>query len=40
MERMADANTRMVEANSWPFLQFNTHNVDEHGNPDVRLVMH
>jgi hypothetical protein len=39
MERMADANTRMVEANSWPFLQFNTHNVDEHGNPDVRLVI-
>jgi hypothetical protein len=39
MERMADANTRMVEANSWPFVQFDTHNVDEHGNANVRLVL-
>lgn len=39
MERMADANTRMVEANSWPFVAFSTHNVDENGNADVRLVL-
>jgi hypothetical protein len=39
MERMADANTRMVDANSWPFVQFETHNVDEQGNADVRLVL-
>jgi hypothetical protein len=39
MERMADANTRMVDANSWPYVQFDSHNVDEHGNPDVRLVL-
>jgi hypothetical protein len=39
MERMADANARMVEANSWPFVQFSTHNIDEHGNSDVRLVI-
>lgn len=39
MERMADANARMVQANSWPFVTFNTHNVDEHGNGDVRLVL-
>lgn len=38
-ERMADANTRMVEANSWPFVEFATHNVDEHGNANVRLVL-
>ena len=39
MERMADANARMVEASSWPFLAFETHNVDEHGNANVRLVI-
>ena len=39
MERMADANARMVQANSWPFLQFSTHNLDEHGNANVRLVL-
>jgi len=39
MGRMADANSRMVQANSWPFVTFNTHNVDERGNPDVRLVL-
>ena len=38
MERMADANTQMVGANtqmveaaSWPFVEFDSHNVDEHG---------
>jgi hypothetical protein len=39
MERMAEANARMVQANSWPFVEFSTHNVDEHGNGDVRLVL-
>jgi hypothetical protein len=39
MERMADANARMVQANSWPFLQFETHNVDEHGDADIRVVI-
>src|SRR5580704_7329630 len=33
MERMADANTRMVDANSWPFVEFDSHNADEKGNP-------
>jgi hypothetical protein len=39
MERMADANTRMVDANSWPFVEFDSHNVDAQGNADVRLVL-
>ena len=39
MERMADANMRMVEANSWPFISFETHNVSEKGSPEVRLVL-
>jgi hypothetical protein len=39
MGRMADANARMVEASSWPFVQFDTHNLDEHENARVRLVV-
>lgn len=39
MERMADANNRMVEANSWPFVAFDTHNLNEKGVPQVRLVL-
>ncbi len=39
MERMAEANTRMVQASSWPFVAFSTHNVDARGNPNVRLVL-
>jgi hypothetical protein len=39
MERMADANGRMVQASSWPFVEFSTHNVDERGSPNVRLVL-
>lgn len=39
MERMADANMRMVEANSWPFVAFDTHNINEKGAPEVRLVL-
>jgi hypothetical protein len=38
MERMADANTKMVEANSWPFISFDTHDLNEQSNagPDQR----
>ena len=39
MERMAEANTRMVEANSWPFVEYDSHNVDEQGNAKIRLVL-
>jgi hypothetical protein len=40
MERMADANARMVDASSWPFVEFDSHhNVDEHGAGEVRLVL-
>ena len=39
MERMAEANTRMVEASSWPFIQFGTHNLDENHKPRVRFVL-
>jgi hypothetical protein len=39
MERMADANTRMVDANSWPFVEFDSHNVDEQGKGAIRLVL-
>jgi hypothetical protein len=39
MERMAEANTRMVEANSWPFIDFSTHNVGDKGGSEVRLVL-
>jgi len=41
MQRMADANARMVEANSWPFVAFETHNErgDDQGRGDVRLVL-
>ncbi|HZT77281.1 MAG TPA: hypothetical protein VFA27_11525 [Vicinamibacterales bacterium] len=39
MQRMANDNARLVEANSWPFVEFHTHNVDEHGAGDVRLVL-
>ena len=39
MERMADANMRMVEANSWPFVDFSTHNLSDKGTAEVRLVL-
>ncbi len=39
MERMAEANTRMVEANSWPFVEFDSHDIDEQGNGMNRLVL-
>ena len=31
MERMAEANGRMVQASSWPFVEFSTHNEDQRG---------
>jgi hypothetical protein len=39
MERMAEANARMVQANSWPFVEYDTHDLDEQGNAKVRLVL-
>jgi hypothetical protein len=39
MERMADANSRMVEASSWPFVEFDTHDIDEQGKPEIRFVL-
>ena len=39
MQRMAEANARMVEANSWPFVEFDTHDLDEQGNAKIRLVL-
>ena len=39
MERMAEANTKMVEANSWPFVEYDSHNVDEQGKAQIRLVL-
>ena len=39
MERMADANMRMVEANSWPFVDFSNHDRSEKGEAQVRLVL-
>jgi hypothetical protein len=39
MERMADANMRMVEANSWPFVDFSTHDLSDKGAAEVRLVL-
>jgi hypothetical protein len=39
MERMADANARMVDATSWPFIEFGDHNADEQGNSAFRLEL-
>jgi len=39
MQRMADANARMVDENAWPFVQFSDHNADDQGNADVRLEL-
>ena len=36
MERMADANARLVKASSWPFLEYQTGNV-ENGRQDIEL---
>lgn len=40
MERMADANARLVQANSWPFLQYVTGNADDKGNLVISLGVH
>jgi hypothetical protein len=37
MQRMADANARLVQANSWPLLQFTTGNANEKGDPEITL---
>ena len=40
MEKMADANSRLVQANSWPFLQYVTGNQDEKGDLVINLGVH
>jgi hypothetical protein len=37
MERMADANARLVAANSWPFIQYTTSNLDPQGNAVITM---
>jgi len=37
MEKMAEANARLVAANSWPFLQYSTSNEGDDGKPLIRL---
>jgi hypothetical protein len=37
MERMAQANARLVAANSWPFLQYSTSNQGDDGKERIRL---
>jgi len=37
MERMAEANARLVAANSWPFLGYGTDNQDVQGHPHLQL---
>jgi len=37
LERMADANTRLVEANSWPFLGYGTGNAGSPGGTAVEM---
>jgi hypothetical protein len=37
MQKMADANARLVQANSWPLLQFTTGNANEKGEPEITL---
>ncbi|WP_266172018.1 hypothetical protein [Dyella subtropica] len=39
MERMANANAQLVQANSWPFLQQGTSNVGDKGNSLVALTV-
>ena len=36
LERMADANVKLVEANSWPFLAYST-GFEEGGKPDINM---
>ena len=37
MQKMADENARLVQANSWPLLQFTTGNANETGQPEITL---
>ncbi|HEV8332210.1 MAG TPA: hypothetical protein VGQ22_12370 [Steroidobacteraceae bacterium] len=37
MQKMADENARLVQANSWPLLQFATGNANESGQPEITL---
>jgi hypothetical protein len=37
MQEMAQANARLVQANSWPLLQFATGNANEAGQPEITL---
>ncbi|MFC5742067.1 hypothetical protein [Dyella tabacisoli] len=39
MERMANANTQLVQANSWPFLQVTTSNEDDNGERLIALTV-
>jgi hypothetical protein len=39
MERLAAANARLVEANSWPFLQYSSSNLGAQGEPRISLVI-
>src|ERR1700748_1188714 len=36
MERMADANAKLVEANSWPFLEYSTGDIDDN-KPEIEM---
>jgi hypothetical protein len=37
MQKMADENARLVQANSWPLLQFTTGNANDQGDPEITL---
>lgn len=37
MQEMAQANARLVQANSWPLLQFATGNANDSGQPEISL---
>jgi hypothetical protein len=39
MERMAEANSRLVAANSWPFLQYRTDNVGPNETQRIALLI-
>ncbi len=40
LEQMAEANARLVQANSWPFLQYVTANQDDSGDLVINLGVH
>src|ERR1044072_9678985 len=37
MQKMADENARLGQANSWPLLQFTTGNASDKGEPEITL---